>query len=307
MGLNQITLELTLNSGIRVYGFAAMAAAAAGAILVWWSRTVHLWMPTGEGAHHVRQRLLGRPVRGRKELVRNFAYQWRSYEPRFAALKGSLAGAGAVTSYDIEREHADERIATLLAMACNSAGFDRDEVDPHWRFVLVSAYSKLSTLTLAQAVFGDRVVFVLASSVRLPAEIDADDALIRRGQWLDFRDQSPVMVYELRGSVVSTEPAKADPITVPTAPERFHGPKYLTNLLGWAHMLAAFVAVVPLALLIANSSPLSRTLPMVVVAVVLIVVTFRLVWLTAMRRITPGRWRRFSVPCSPSSCASPSR
>lgn len=291
MGLNQITLELTPNSAIRMYGFAAMAAAAAGAILVSWSRTLHLWMPTGEGAHHVRQRLLGRPVRGRKELVRSFAYQWRSYEPRFAALKESLAGAGSVTSYDIEHEDADERIATRLAAACNSAGFVREYVDPRWRFVLVSAYSNVATLTLAQAVFGERAVFVLASSVRLPPEIDADDALIRRSQWLDFRDQSPVMVYELLSSVVSTEQAKADPMTVPTAPERFHGPKYLTNFLGWAHMLAAFVAVVPLALLIANSSPLSQTLPIVVVAVVLIVVTFRLVWLTAMRRMTAKRWR----------------
>jgi hypothetical protein len=292
MGSDQVFLELTDNTAIRMYGIAVMGAAAAGAILVSRSPTVHLWMPTGEGSDHIRQRILGRAVRRRRELVRGSGRQWGIYRPRFAALAESLAGIGSATSYDIVHLPADRQIANLLDGACKLAGFDRDSVDPHWTFVLVSAYSDWSMLAVAQQILGDRVVFVLASGVRLPPGIDADAELIRRNQWLDFRDQSPVMLYELLRSVVFARPDIPSPVTVPADIKRFHGPGYLTRFLGWTQVTTAVVVVEPLGLLVANSSPLLPTLAITIVATVLIALAWRLAWRTAARQITAQRWRR---------------
>jgi hypothetical protein len=128
MGFNLITLELAQDGAIEWYYRGAVVVAVLGVALVSWSRTVHLWMPTGEGQHHVRQRIHGRVLLRPRELKRNFAYQWSSYQPRFVALRESLAGVGSVASYHIAHHPADQPIAALVARACDTAGFIRDEL-----------------------------------------------------------------------------------------------------------------------------------------------------------------------------------
>jgi hypothetical protein len=142
-----------------------------------------------------------------------------------------------------------------------------------------------------QALRGDRAVFVLASSLLLPG-IDADAELVRRNQWLDFRNQDPGSLYEFLRSVVPARQDAPVPVTVPASMERFHGPIYLTYFLFVVQLAIIFVVIGPLGLLAANSSSLFRALPLIVVTALLIILLLRLARRTAKRLITAEQWRR---------------
>ncbi|SHG82070.1 toll/interleukin-1 receptor domain-containing protein [Streptoalloteichus hindustanus] len=285
------TLPLARNRAFGDYFAAGVVVSVLGVVLVSWSRTVHLWMPTGEGQHHIRHRVLGRVVLRPKALKRSFAYQWTSYQPRFAALRESLAGVGAATSYDIVRHPADRPIANLIESACGAAGFDRDTVDAHWSFVIVSAHTDWKMLSSAHALFGDHTVFVLATSLLPPVGVDADTELVRRHQWLDFRGQDPASLYEFLRSVLPARRGRPVPTTVPLAMERFRGPTYLTSFLRVVQLVALLVAVAPLGLLIAGSSASGRGLALAVISLLLVGMLLRLAGRTAVRTLTPRQWR----------------
>lgn len=291
MGFNLVTLGLAQDTAIEEYYRDAVVVAVFGVALVSWSRTVHLWMPTGEGQHHIRQRILGRVLVRPRALKRDFAYQWRSYQPRFVALRDSLAGVGSAASYHIVHASADQPIAELIARACDTAGFARDDVDARWTFVVVSAHTDWKMAVCEQALLADRAVFVLASSLLPPQGIDADAELIRCNQWLDFRDQGPGALYEFLRSVVAVRQDALVPVTVPASMERFHGPIYLSHFLLTVQFVIILVVMGPLGLLVANSSPLSRALPITVVTALLITLLLRLAWRTATRLITAEQWR----------------
>jgi len=291
MGLNLLTLELAQDTAIEEYYRDAMVVAVLGIALVSWSRTVHLWMPTGKGQHHIRQRILGRVLLRARALRRSFVYQWNSYQPRFVALRESLAGVGSAASYHIVHHPADQPIAELITRACDTAGFTRDELEARWTFVIVSAHTDWKMMACEQALLGDRAVFVLASSLLPPPGIDADAELIRRNQWLDFRDQGPGVLYEFLRSVVPARQDAPVPVTVPASMERFHGPTYLIHFLLVVQCVIILVAVGPLGLLVADSLPLAGALPLAVVTALLITLLLRLAWRTAIRQITAEQWR----------------
>ncbi|MET9632911.1 toll/interleukin-1 receptor domain-containing protein [Lentzea sp. NPDC006480] len=195
---------------------AAGVVAFAGVVLLSRSRTVHLEMPTGAGDDRIRGRLKGvRLSRGRR-----FGRLWNTYHPKFVALAELTPGIGAAASYWVWCHEDDLPIAQLVKRMCDAAGFAQEETDPGLAFVVVSTRTPYQVLRSAREVFGDRVVFVLATSLRL----EEDDADLRRHQWLDFREQEPEGLYELLRVVVTSRPAERGVVTVPMNVDRFRAP-----------------------------------------------------------------------------------
>ncbi|MFI6095595.1 toll/interleukin-1 receptor domain-containing protein [Lentzea sp. NPDC051213] len=216
----------------------AAALAVLGLLLLWRSRTVHLQMPTGKGIDHLRK---GQRVRRR---LRGFGPLWTAYQPRFEALKQAMPGVGATGSYRLWCQPEDKPLAHLITHACAAAGFVEDEVDPGWVFVVVTARTPERVIRNAHEVFGDRVVFVLATSLRL-----ADDEL-RRRQWLDFREQDPEGLYEFLRVVVTRQPAERGVVTAPMGVDTFRAPSYVTGYLTFGRMMLGFIAAPALGTLI---------------------------------------------------------
>lgn len=244
----------------------AVVAAAFGSALV---RSIHLATPTGAGRERLRARATGKPrPRG------------RNYARRLAELRELLPGAGIAATYAVLCAPQDRPIATLIVDTCERAGFAQDDVDPGWVFFVVTSRTTGSMVARAVAVFGYRLVFVLATSLRLP-----DDTL-RGRQWLDFRDQGAEGLYEFLRAAVTSEPAHRGVVATPVGVDRFAAPRYVGLFLAYAQFLLACTATVPIGMLLAGSFPVALSLVTVALDVVLVQVMIR----TATRRITAVGW-----------------
>ncbi|KJK44248.1 hypothetical protein UK23_30100 [Lentzea aerocolonigenes] len=259
----------------------AGAVALACRVLVSRSRTVHLEMPTGKGDDRIRGRLKGLRL-GRRR--RQFGRLWDTYHPRFVALRELTPGVGAAASYWVWCHEDDMPIAQLIARTCDSAGFAQDQTEPGLAFIVVSNRTTAQFIRSAHEVFGDRAVFVLATSVRL----EEDDAELRRHQWLDFREQEPEGLYELLRTVVSAQPAERGVVTVPMNVDRFRAPQYITGYLLFSRLLLGLTIAPVLGLAVARS-PLTA-LPLAIVTGLLALVVVNLVRRTATRSLTAGGW-----------------
>lgn len=247
----------------------AVVAAVLGSALVRFSRTIHLVTPTGAGRERLRARATGKPrPRG------------RNYARKLAELRELLPGAGIAATYAVLHTPQDQPIATLIVNTCDRAGFAQDNTDPGWVFFVVSSRTTRSMMDRVLAVFGDRVVFVLATSLRLP-----DDALARQ-QWLDFRDQGAEGLYEFLRAAVTSGWAHRGVVATPVGVDRFAAPRYVGLFLAYAQFLLAYTATVPIGMLLAGSFPVALLLVTVALDVVLVQVMIR----TATRRITAVGW-----------------
>lgn len=291
MGFNALTPERIQEAAITQYFGYVMVVAVCGAAVVSWSRTVHLWMPTGEGEHHVRQRIVGRPLVRPTTFRRDLAYVRSEYQPRFAPPPEPLPDVDATGGYRVVHDPADRPIGDLIARACDTAGLVRDDVFARWTFVVVSARTDWDIGIRQRARLDASAVFVLASSVVLPRGFDVDASLIRRHQWLDFRDQGPGALHALVHSVAPERRDSLVPVTVPASMDRFHGPPYLGRHLLAVRLVVFLVVFGPLGLLVANASAWLQALPLIVVTAVLVTLLLRLAWRTATRLITAAQWR----------------
>ncbi len=233
-----------------------LVAALVGIRLVRRSRVLRLRMPTGEDEQGVRPPVVRSAVPG---------------PPRQAA------------TYEVLSQFADTPIAGLFAAVCDQAGLRGDRVDPTWRFFLVSSRTDPAQLPRLREVFGPRLVFVQATSVRLPE----DSHESRRYQWIDFRRQD---LAELQAQL---RDIGAVPTTVPVAPDRFRVPSRVEHFLRVAQGLVAFTAAAPLAQFVAGST--ARVIPAGLIAVLLAAVLLPLAVRTATRDITAARWRARAV------------
>ncbi|NKE57349.1 toll/interleukin-1 receptor domain-containing protein [Lentzea sp. PSKA42] len=260
---------------------AAGAAAVFGAVLVARSRTIHLEMPTGLGYDHIRGRFKGHRVSKRR--MRRFAHMWALYRPKIDALK-QVTGVGSAATYWVWCHPEDKPIANVIAGTCEAAGFAKDEGDPRWAFVVVSTRTPAEVIRNAREVFGDRAVFVLATSLHL-AE---DDAELRRYQWLDFREQQPEELYEFLRTAVTGMPGERGMVTVPTGVDTFRAPRYITNYLRFGRMMIGTAAAPPLGLILAGD--FVRAVPVVLVTLLLAASVMNLMRRTADRTVTAGGW-----------------
>lgn len=250
-------------------------AAVVGFALVSFSRTVHLATPTGSGQERLRLRATGKPV----------ARGWKAYLHKLAALRPLLPGAGSAATYDVAYLPQDKPIADLIVRCCDTAGFAKDHLDPRWVFFVVTSRTTEQHVAQVRAVYGDRVVHVLATSLRLP-----DDDL-RREQWLDFREQNPEGFYEFLRAAVTPPTWERGVVTTPMGVDRFHAPAYVSRFLIYAYFLVAYTATYPIGLLLTGSVPVALLLVTALLGLVLVNQMVR----TATRRITAVGWFGSSV------------
>ncbi|MEV0680173.1 toll/interleukin-1 receptor domain-containing protein [Actinosynnema sp. NPDC050436] len=265
---------------------AAGAVALFAFVLVSRSRVIHLEMPTGRGDDHIRARFKGH--RTGRFRMRRFAHMWAVYRPRIDALK-QVTGVGSAATYRVWSHPGDKPFANVIAGTCEAAGFAKDEVDPRWVFIVVSTRTPAQAIRYANEVFGDRVVFVLTTS--LPSL--EDRTVLRRYQWLDFREQQPEGLYEFLRAVVTGEQGERGVVTVPMGVDSFRAPRYITNYLVFGQVLIGLAAAPPLGLLLAGD--FARAVPVVLVTALLAAAVVNLIRRTADRTITAGGWSIRSV------------
>lgn len=265
---------------------AAAAVALFAAVLVSRSRTVHLRMPTGRGEDYIRVRLKGH--RASRRRVRRFAHMWAVYRPKIDELK-KVTGVGSAATYRMYFHPEDKPFANVIAGTCEAAGFAKVRTDPRWVFVVVSTRTPADVIRIAHGIYGDRVVFVLATSIYLPENLTE----LRRHQWLDFREQQPEELYEFLRMVVTGVPSGRGVVAVPIDIDTFRAPRYIANYLVYGRVLIGLAAAPPLGLLLAGD--FVGAMPVVLVTAPLAAAVINLMRRTAERRITSGGWLLRSV------------
>ncbi|ANZ42000.1 hypothetical protein BBK82_44800 [Lentzea guizhouensis] len=250
---------------------AAMPVAVSCLVLVRYSRTVHLATPIGAGLGLLRLRATGRPAKLRR---------WSASMRKFTALR-SLPP----TSYLVLCDHPDKPIADLVDECCAAAGLARNRVDPRWVLFVVTDRTNDDLMAQVRAVFGDRVVFVLGTSLRVP-----DDEL-RREQWLDFREQDLETLHAFLRAILTPVVDQREPLAVPIGVSLSQLPFYVTKWLRFGHYLLACTAAVPLGELLTGSMPVA--LPVVTALLWLVLVT--LLVRTAAKRVTVLSWFGLAV------------
>ncbi len=263
---------------------AAGAVALFACVLVSRSRTIHLEMPTGRGDDHIRGRFKGQRVSKR----RRFAHMWAVYRPKIDALK-QFTGVGSTATYWVWCHPEDKPFENVIAGTCEAAGFVKDEDAPRWAFIVVSTRTPAEVIRNAREVFGDRAVFVLATSLNALEE----HTELRRHQWLDFREQHPEELYEFLRTVVTGVPDDRGVVTVPMGVDTFRAPRYITTYLVFGRVLIGLTAAPPLGLLLAGD--FARAVPVVLVTALLAAAVINLMRRTADRTITAGGWLIRSV------------
>lgn len=218
-----------------------VASAGVGRLLIG-SRTIHLWLPTGESYDVLRQRILNLPItlRQRMRVFRpDFRYQWRGFVQQ---LKGIIV-EGA-TTFDMRYKPADEPIANVISEACQRAGLRARSHKPTWVFIVVSSKTDWKKLHAYHTTLGTRVIFILADNVRLPPDMSE----LRRYQWLDFREQRPESLFSLLASLAADRLARQDVTPVPMNMLHFRAPQTIRRLIEFFRAYIVILAMTMLAL-----------------------------------------------------------
>ena len=278
------TSLVTTRSDAQVgYGVVLLLVSVVGGALMTRSRSVYLWMPTGEGYYQVRQRILGLPVRRRRRgrvVNPRFSYQWEPFARELAA----VAGNGA-TAFEVRSDEGDERIARAISAACVAAGLVERAGPDSWVLRLVSSKTDYARVSREVAELGTRVVCVLVDSLRLPE----DSVELRQRQWLDFRQQTPEGLYNLLRLIRGLGRGGMDSAPIPLAPSVSRIPFAAQGFAVAARTQPVCVGAFSLGLLAAAPS-----MAVIAVGLVSLVPMAMLWWLlreTVGRTVTAGQFR----------------
>jgi hypothetical protein len=215
----------------------------AGGALLWWSRTIRLWLPTGHRADPERwafTALASWPSGADGFRWPDFRWRWRALRTRFTGLP---VGQDSV---DVWSAPADEPVAALLRTACRDAGFAVDRGHATWVFVLVSAHCDWSALF---ARVPARAICVLVDNIDLPA----DSAELRRYQWMDFRSQDADHLFWLLSALRAPARASDDhTVLAPVDPARYRAPLGVAAFSEVCRDVIAFLAGVTIGTLVAR-------------------------------------------------------
>lgn len=257
-----------------------LVAIAVGGVLLTRSRTVHLWLPTGESFYRVRQRILGLPIGRRRKIHMfrpNLSYQWESYGRRVIKL---LAGRKRMT-FDVRCDLTDLPVAEVIKKACLSAGLFEDKRGGQWVFVLVSSMTDWEKARTDHKKLAGRAIFVLVDSVQLPP--DANE--LRRHQWLDFREQLPEGLFNLLVALCTDKAEDHDSASLPINTHRFRAPQFVRGLVELSRTYIVSIAAFALGAVVLRPLEIS-TSTLLGISVLLIVCLARLMILTATRQLT---------------------
>lgn len=291
----------------------AVVCAASGAAVALWSRTVHLWQPTGAGLdlHRVkgagtrpayRLRLLVRELLARVEPELRPAPRVRQEEPdpsvsgrRPANGKqppGQPRPPGEVSVEVRCLAPADEGVARTVRLMCRDAGAAGGP-DP-WVLVLVSSRAGWEATRRAVEEAGPRAICVLLDSVRLPP----DSAELRRHQWLDFRKRRPEALHRLLAELRSPTAAGERRPPTPVASSRYVAPARVVGFVVLCRSgAAAFIGFALVGLVL---HPLAgHTMALAAITALLAACLGRLTDRVARRHLTAAAFqRRCAVVCA---------
>ncbi|MFE0191437.1 toll/interleukin-1 receptor domain-containing protein [Streptomyces sp. NPDC058989] len=291
---------------------AAVVCAAAGAVVVGWSRTLHLWLPTGADGDHHRTRIITR-----RRAHQQFAVEWRQFLAAwdaYPALDTSALPRGAdvvfLSRWKILCERlaalpvpdgdvpvtvevwspapAEEAVAHHLRVACRQAGMAAGASPARWVLVLVSSQAPWQETARAIRQLGPRAICVLLDAVRLPP----DAAELRRHQWLDFRERRPDSLFQLLAALRSPEAETAGKVLPPTPviTERYLAPTWVRYFVMSCRNITAFFPGFALVAVVLRPLQVQSTL-LVAVTVPLVVHLVRMGNLVATRRVSASRFR----------------
>ncbi|MFJ8253445.1 TIR domain-containing protein [Streptomyces sp. NPDC094466] len=283
----------------------AMLCAAFGVATALWSRTVHLWQPTGAGLdlHRVRSFELRHGHRLSllmRELLAHVGLDRRSgprrpWDDADSSVIGRRTSDGSPPdvsgwlSVEVRcLAAADEGVARTVRRVCRTAGAV-DGPEP-WVLVLVSSRANWEATRQAVKEAGPRAICVLLDSVRLPP----DSAELRRYQWLDFRRREPEALHHLLAELRSPRAVGERRPPTPIASSRYVAP---ARVIGFVVLCrsgaAAFVGFALVGLVL---HPLAgRTMAVAVVTVPLVACLGRLTDRVARRCPTAAAFRRSCV------------
>ncbi|MDA3645963.1 TIR domain-containing protein [Saccharopolyspora indica] len=279
-------------AAMRVLLVVAVSCALAQALIVLLSRSVHLWTPTGSGLDVHRRAVAGvRPLfvppsfgtRSRRAGLYDddFAALWENYAARLA----ELSGPGALVVEVECLAPQDEPVAGLIRAACRDAGMTGDR-GSRWTLVLVSSHVSWPGVVRAVDASAPRAICVLVDSVQLPP----DGEVLRRHQWVDFRDQRPEHLFHLLAALRGGAPVESAPAPAPVVTTRFRAPfKVRLAVESCRHVAAVFPGFALVALLFRPLDPRSAVL--VVITAPLVMGMVLLARRMATRRITLARFR----------------
>lgn len=297
----------------------AVVCAAAGAVVVGWSRTLHLWLPTGAGGDHHRTRII-RTRRTHQQLVAEwkgmralwtafhsldtsalprgadvtFLTEWKIACDQLAALPVSEGEAPATVEV-LCPAPAEEAVADHLRMACRLAGMAAGPSPARWVLVLVSSHVPWPETTQAIQRLGTRAICVLLDTVRLPS----DAAELRRHQWLDFRERRPDSLFRLLSALRSPEAESAGeglPRT-PITTDRYLAPMGVRYFVQFCRNIIAFFPGFALVAVVLRPLEAQSTL-LASMTVLLGVCLVRLGNHVATRRVSASQFRRTYVVAS---------
>lgn len=281
----ELAVAFTING---VLGTVLLVASAVGGGLMLWSRTVYLWLPTGEGYYQVRQRILRRKVqrRRRNRIVNSrFEHLWAPYAAELAALPAE----DTATTFEIRCDKGDEEIKQLIRCACQEAGLMEATSEATWVLRLVSSKTDYAAASEEIRALGARAICILVDSVPLPE----DSMELRRRQWLDFREQLPEGLYNLLRELRNTKHAAQDSNPIPIDTSRFRAPLIVRGFVELARTYMAIIGAFSIGLLAL------RPLQLSVVALALMSLSLDIyLWLllrsTTARSVTA---KRFHIRC----------
>ncbi|WP_407285380.1 toll/interleukin-1 receptor domain-containing protein [Streptomyces sp. BP-8] len=297
----------------------AVVCAAAGAVVVGRSRTLHLWLPTGANGDHHRTRII-RMRRARQQFAVEwtefraawdaypsldtsalprgadvvFMTQWKILCERLAALPAPV-GEAPVTVEVRCPAPAEEAVAHHLRVACRQAGMAAGASPARWVLVLVSSQAPWPETARAIRRLGPRAICVLLDTVRLPS----DAAELRRHQWLDFRERRPGSLFQLLAALRSPEADTAGEFLPPTPviTERYLAPAWVRYFVTSCRNITAFFPGFALVAVVLRPWQVQSTL-LAAVTLLLVVHLVRMGNLAATRRISASRFRTHCVVAS---------
>lgn len=280
---------VSTKGSLELIGLLTLITYAVVVILLTRSRTINLWLPTGEGYYALRQRVLGLPVI-RKRKIRifrpAFRSQWRGYGERIKR----LLGAKKIT-FAVYNEATDEPIARVISDAAQRAGLI-EKTDAQWVFVLISSMTDWKKIRTHHQDLRSQTIFVLIDNVALP--VDAEE--LRRYQWLDFREQLPEGLYNVLIELIDPQ-ATPESAAIPFNPQRFRAPQIIKGLIELCRTYLIIVATISLAAIIFKPSAIGTWL-LAGVGFLLVWCLIRLMFRTATRKLTKEQFAGLALGIS---------
>jgi len=234
---------------------------------------------TGAGSPVARMRLHGRSP-GYVASVVGLGAEMAKPETLEELEPGLFADASQQLSFQVDAASADHKLEAALTRACEAAGMLRacERADRH--LLLLTNANAGSHQALRETLSHREVPPIIVLGCSLP--FTADDQLVRRYQWIDFRRGK--LGPDTAGQLAGRSPLTALPMAVPASPDTFRAPLGV-GLGVWTSRIYGFYFALIAAINLYPSQPDSGiNLPRIALALILAVNMWAFYRLIVLRR-----------------------